>query len=60
MRIVLNTIFANATHVSHLAHNLVEVETVANNEHIRHNETAVVALVTTAQGRSLLTQNTCL
>ena len=45
MRIVLDSVLADAAHMSHLAHDLVEVE-------------AVVALVATAQGRILLTQHT--
>lgn len=58
MRIVLDSVLADAAHMSHLAHDLVEVEAVANNEHVRHDEAAVVALVATAQGRILLTQHT--
>lgn len=55
--IILNSILADAAHVRHFAHDLVEIESISHNEHVRHNEPAVIALVPAAQRGILLAEN---
>ena len=55
--IILDAVLVNTSHMGHFAHDLVEIEAVSHNEHVRDNEPAVIALVPAAQRSVLLTEN---
>ena len=55
--IILNAVLVNASHMGHFAHDLVEIEAISHNEHVRDNEPAVIALVPAAERGVLLTEN---
>ena len=55
--VILNAVLINTSHVGHFAHDLVEIEAISHNEHVRDNEPAVIALVPAAQRGVLLAEN---
>ena len=55
--IILDAVLVNTSHMGHFAHDLVEIEAISHNEHVRDNEPAVIALVPAAQRSVLLTEN---